>query len=373
MAAPKKEVNCPKQWQIVHIGSSKMPEPESAPVAIQMLVSKNTTASGLYGLSDVLSSVGIVWESLVSGQPADARFEIRIVAADPQPFRCATGGIVAPEAGLEDSNGAAIVLVPGISAPTSDPFAGEDRRVFDWLRHRREQGARVVSACTGALVLAEAGLLDGIEATTHWAYQDVFRRYYPRVRLRAEKNLCCAPDGTVTSGGTTAWQQLALYLIGQYCGREHAVRASKFWLLPDSGELQGPYAAMTVGRHHEDSAIRDSQAWIVEHFATPHPVEAMIAQSSLPPTTFARRFRRATGYAPMEYVHALRVEEAKQMLETSDCSVERIGGQVGYEDTASFRRLFKRQTGLTPREYRRLFGSARFGRYAGHPGLRPET
>jgi transcriptional regulator GlxA family with amidase domain len=332
----------------------------AARTSLEILALPNTTASGLYGLCDVLSSVGVVWETFVSGRPAAALFDVRVVAASRQTFHCATGGVVAPDAALEDSAAADLVVVPGISAPLGSRFGSETRRVLDWLRRRKEQGSRISSACTGALVLAEAGLLDGREATTHWAYRDVFRRHYPRVKLRIDKNLCIAADGTVTAGGTTAWQQLALFVIRQYCGRDRAIQASKFWLLSDMGESQGPYAAMPLGGRHDDQTIRDCQAWMVDHYGVQRPVETMIARSCLPPTTFARRFRRATGYAPMEYVHAVRVEAAKRLLETSDRPVEHVGGLVGYEDTASFRRLFKRETGLAPRDYRRLFRGERF-------------
>jgi transcriptional regulator GlxA family with amidase domain len=342
------------------------------PTSIDILVLKETTPSGLYGLYDVLASVGIVWETIVSGRPSTSRFQVRIVAEDPEPFRCATGGFVAPDAGLDETRSADVVLVPGISASTSASLAQYDRRVFDWLRQMQRQGSRIASACTGTLVLAEAGLLDGYEATSHWAYGDVFRSYYPRVRLRLEKNLCCAANGIVTSGGTTAWQHLAMFLITQYCGKEHAVQTAKFWLIPDSGDLQAPYSAIPQNVPHTDPAIRECQGWIRERFAAPKPVDAMIGRSRLPATTFARRFRRATGYAPMEYVHALRVEEAKRMLETSERSIEQIGGSVGYEDTASFRRLFKRRTGLTPREYRKLFGKVRFEKYEDRPNGGPQ-
>lgn len=332
------------------------------PICVDILVLKDTTASGLYGLHDVLSSVGIAWESVVSGQPCAARFDVRIVAATKAPFQCATGGWVVPDAGLDDARSPDVVLVPGIRASIAESLASHERSVFDWLRSMQRRGSRIASACTGALVLAEAGLLDGSEATTHWAYRNAFRLHYPRVRLRLEKNLCCANDGVMTSGGTTAWQHLAMFLIADYCGKERAVQAAKFWLIPDSGDLQSPY--MTIpGITHEDSTIRDCQLWIGEHYAAQNPVDAMIGRSCLASTTFSRRFRRATGYAPMEYVHAVRVEKAKSMLETTDRSIEHIGGKVGYEDTASFRRLFKRQTGLTPRDYRRLFGSVRFDGY----------
>jgi transcriptional regulator GlxA family with amidase domain len=142
------------------------------------------------------------------------------------------------------------------------------------------------------------------------------------------------------------------------------LQTAKFWLLPDSGELQAPYAAMPLGIQHKDAVIRRCQLWIGEHYDTQNPVNAMLELSQLAATTFARRFRRATGYAPMEYVHAVRVESAKRMLEIGNHSIEFVGESSGYDDISSFRRLFKRKTGLTPSDYRKLFGSARFDRYA---------
>lgn len=336
------------------------------PIAIDLVALDATSASGLYGLHEVLSSVGIVWESLVSGQPAVPRFRVRIVALDSEPFASASGAPIRPDAGIDAATDADIVLIPAVRASPHERFAPLAPELEAWLGERRRSGVRLVSACTGALVLAEAGLLDGVEATTHWAFRDAFRRHYPKVRLKLEQTLCgtAADACIVTSGGATAWQQLALFLITQYCGREHALKTAKFWLLPDTGELQAPYAAMTGGASHEDSGIRACQRFIEAHFATPNPVDAMMERASLPATTFARRFKRATGYAPMEYVHGVRVEAAKQLLETTAQPVEQVGGRVGYRDTASFRRLFKRKTGLTPSEYRRLFGGLRFDQLA---------
>ena len=329
-------------------------------VSVELLALKNTTASGLYGLSDVLSSMGIVWETLVSDELPSPKFDVRIIAEDAEPFRLITGGYVAPDASVAASTNTDVVIVPGISIPARERAHDADERISEWLRLRKEQGALITSACTGAFVLAEAGLLEGQEATTHWAYRDTFRMHFPGVRLLPERNLCFATNGIITSGGTTAWQLLASFLISRFWGAQQAVQAAKFWLLPDIGELQGPYFAMPINREHNDSSIRACQSWIFDNYATQNPVDAMIDRSKLPPTTFSRRFRRATGYAPMEYVHALRVENAKRFLEVTDHSIERIGRRVGYEDTASFRRLFKREAGLAPRDYRRLFDRARF-------------
>ena len=335
------------------------------PISVDLLVSRSVSPSSLYGLRDVMASVGVGWETFVTGEPPTPRFNVRIVSTETGTLTRASDVEIRADLSLDQAEGADIVVVPGMSVSASEPLGKPYSTMCDWLRSVHKGGARVAAACSGALVLAEAGLLNDLEATTHWAYRDLFRLCYPRVRLRPEKSLCCSdarPD-IVTSGGANAWQELALFLITQHAGIQQAVRAAKFWLLADQGGLQAPYMAMPLGIPHGDAAVRDCQVWLSEHYATRTPVAAMVERSSLAPTTFARRFRRATGYAPMDYVHTVRIEEAKQILETTDASIERIGEEVGYEDSASFRRLFKRKSGLTPAEYRRLFGRRRFERY----------
>jgi transcriptional regulator GlxA family with amidase domain len=336
------------------------------PISICLFASQYTSASGLFGIYDTLSSVGAGWEAFVSGEAVEPRFVVKVVAPTNRPFRCGSGVMVTPDASIDEVSETDICVLTGINASAMQPLGSAESRVYDWLTELQGRSVRVVSACTAALYLAEAGLLDDVEATTHWAYGDLFRTHYPKVRLRLEKNLCFTDShrGVVTSGGTTAWQELALFLITNYAGMEQAVRAAKFWLLADHGSLQSPFVAMPLGIPHGDSAIQACQVWIADNYAAENPVSAMVAHSGLAPTTFARRFRQATGYTPKHYVQAVRVEEAKQLLESSDAPVEQIGMEVGYEDAASFRRLFKRTTGLTPAEHRRMFGRKRFDRYS---------
>jgi transcriptional regulator GlxA family with amidase domain len=122
-----------------------------------------------------------------------------------------------------------------------------------------------------------------------------------------------------------------------------------------SVEGHAAYSAMTKTIVHDDGIVSDCQSWIAENYTDSNPVRSMAQNSGLSPTTFARRFKRATGFRPMEYVHAVRIEEARSRLETSDYTIESIGIEVGYEDPASFRRIFKRKVGLTPSIYRRKF------------------
>ena len=338
---------------------------EHRPITVSILATPDTSPSTLYGLSDLFSSVGIGWESFVTGKPEAPRFDVRIVAATDEPFQCSGNVTVTPHASIDDVDDTDIVLVAGLIVPAFAPFRERYDREFEWLARQYEQGAITASACTGALMLAESGLLDGWEATTHWAYRDLFRAHYPKIRLRLGQNLCGSghDNQIVTSGGVTAWQELALHFITRFCGVEYASRTAKFWLIPDRQGGQAPFETMPRSIQLDDAVVHDCQVWLAEHYAVLDPVSAMIERSGLPPTTFARRFKRATGYRPMDYVHTLRVEEAKEMLEMSDCTIDHVGHEVGYEDPSSFRRLFKRKAGLTPSEYRRRFGRRRFDRY----------
>lgn len=341
----------------------KMPSAD-APITVNLVVVPETAASGLYGFLDVLSSVGVAWESTVTQTEAAPRFDVRIVAAGEAPFRCVSGALITPDASIAGAAAADIVLIPAVQAPSAQRWRVRDPSLYDWLCGLDQARTRIVSACTGALILAEASVLNGHEATTHWAYRNAFQRYYPEVRLRPERNVCVSgPDASiVTSGGASAWQALALFLIAQYCGPERATQTARFWLIPDAGEQQLPYSAMLLGQQHEDRAIGQCESWIRANLATSSPVESVIELSGLPATTFSRRFRRATGYSPIQYIQAARIEEAKRMLASGCHLVEEIGHRVGYADAVSFRRLFKRHVGITPREYRKQFSGARFSK-----------
>jgi transcriptional regulator GlxA family with amidase domain len=206
-------------------------------------------------------------------------------------------------------------------------------------------------------MLAEAGLLDGEEATCHWAATETMRSRYPEVRLRPERVLVASGPGhrIVTAGATASWTDLALYLVARFCGEDEARRAAKLFLFGDRSAGQLPFAARVRPRQHDDAAIAAAQGWIAEHYGEANPVAGMTAASGLAPRTFKRRFEAATGYAPLAYALSLRIEEAKQMLETTDAPIEAVAGEVGYTEAAAFRRVFKRATGISPHEYRKRF------------------
>ena len=333
---------------------------ERRPIML-LLAAPETSASILYGLFDVLTTVGSIFPELVKGAPERALLDVRIVSADGRPFSCVGDIPVRPHCAITDFTAPtsipdAIVVCDMYVAVTAVP-TGRYPRECAWLREMHAAGAFLTSVCSGTLVLADSGVLEGREATAHWAYSDMFRRYFPRVTFRESAVLCLKEQdaGIVTAGGASAWHDLAFYIIARFCGYSHAIQTAKVFLMSIHADGQCAYAVMTRSTDAKDAVIADCQAWIAENYEIDNPVEQMVQRSGLNARTFARRFQAATGYTPMDYVQALRIEEAKQDLERDQRSIEEVAALVGYEDDASFRRIFKRRVGLTPSAYRKKF------------------
>ncbi len=330
---------------------------QSTKPLIALLAAPETSSSVLYGLYDILVSVGAVYLDMTTGSPGRELLDVQIVTAEGKPLHCVGNVPVSPHASIDDVRQPDAVVVCDMYTSIHASPTGRYPREIAWLRRMHEQGTLISSVCSGSLLLAEAGLLDGRNATAHWAYRDMFQRHFPKVRFKSEAMLCLTSvaDGVLTAGGVVAWHDLAVYLINHFCGRAQAIETAKVFLISGHSEGQSPYAVMTRPMENSDGAISDCQRWIADNYAGVNPVERMVERSGLNARTFARRFRAATGYAPIDYVQALRIEEAKHMLESDDLGIEEIGAAIGYEDPASFRRVFKRRVGLPPAAYRRKF------------------
>lgn len=311
----------------------------------------------LHGFYEVFSFVGIGWEMITGWPGLEPRFQPAIVAESRAAFRNPAGLTVVPDLAFAEASGADIVIVGDLAIGREDDTRGRWPAAAEWLRRQHARGALVCSVCTGSMLLAEAGLLDGEEATCHWGAVDQIRDRYPGVRLHPERVLVAAGQGhrLVTAGGSASWTELAVYLVARFCGEEEARRIAKLFLFGDRRDGQRPFAARVRPRQHQDAAVGAAQDWIVANYALANPVAGMIRASGLTPRTFVRRFQAATGYVPLDYVQTLRVEEAKQMLETTDAPVDRIAEEIGYTEVAAFRRVFKRATSIAPHQYRQRF------------------
>jgi len=313
------------------------------------------SASVSFSILDVLASVGRDWEMLHGAPPRPPTFRPRLLSLDGEAYADPNGRTIQPDGRLADCPHPDLIIVPDLHIDPVAPPPNEFGLFANWIRTAHERGAIVTSACSGALLLAEAGLLDGADATIHWGYFDVLARRYPKVRLRRERILVPAGEGhrVVTAGGASAWADLMLYLIGRIAGQEEARRIARLYLLQPHNQGQLHYASLTIGRQHEDRLVADAQIWAANNYAVQNPVAIMVERSGLSNRSFLRRFRRATGQSPVEYVQTLRIEEAKQMLETTDSGMDEIAAEVGYTEGSSFRHLFRKQVGMTASAYRR--------------------
>lgn len=334
---------------------------ERSVTTVAILAFPETTASVVYGLYDLFMSVGRDWGLIVDGRPGPSLVRPLIVAATRETFLAANDILVTPNTTVDDCPPAAVIVVPEVAIPPGEPLDGRFDREVAWLRDRYASGAMLASACSGAMLLAEAGLLDGQPATTHWAYCDVLSRRHPAVRVEKQHALVVSGEAgrLVMAGGGTSWHDLGLYLVARLVGVEEAMQVARVNLIAWHDVGQQPFARLARTVQSGDAVIGRCQEWIAERFHEPSPVSAMIEVSGLPERSFKRRFRQATGMSPLEYVHTLRLEEAKQMLEGSDRPVEGVAYEVGYEDAGFFSRLFKRRVGLTPAQYRKKFASMR--------------
>ena len=339
------------------IGGSVMTSTRKDPVDVLIVAVPETAGSALYGMLDVLLAAGNIWQTLARTGLEQTLFRVRIVSPTAESFTCGNGIPVVPDCAVADNPGAAILILPELWLGPDEDTHGRYPELMDWIRRQYKEGSTLYSACSGSVMLAETGLLDGREATSHWGYQDLFSKRYPKVHFRPEPNLVFADAAgrIVTAGGTTSWHDLAIHIIARHGSPGEALRIAKVYLLKWHGEGQLPYAALVRSNPHADSVVRSCEQWLGEHYRETGTIKQVVERANIPERTLKRRFKAATGSTLIEYLQNLRIEEAKRLLESGQQPVDEISVDVSYEDPSFFRRLFKRRTGLTPSQYRRMF------------------
>jgi len=334
-----------------------MAEADSKTIDALIVALPESAGSAIYGLVDVFASTGTLWRELVGDEPGKRLIRPKIVSLSLDAFLCGNGIPVRPDLTIAMKSDADIVVIPELWLAPDDDLQQRYEDLKEWLRQRYRAGNTIYSACSGAVLLAASGLLNGKEATSHWGYTDLFRRSFPDVRFVPEPNIVFA-DHTgriVTAGGATSWHDLAIHIISRHCSPGEALHIAKVYLLQWHGDGQLPYASLVRRQPHADSVVRQAENWLADHFNEANPVAMVVAACGIPERSLKRRFKTATGSTVIDYVQNLRIEAAKRLLETSNRSAENIAATVGYENPAFFRKLFKRLTGLTAVQYRRLF------------------
>ncbi len=323
---------------------------------VSLVVVPDAAVSTVSGIFDVMNSFAMV-AGVDDAVPAEPPFTVQLVgeAAGPVPF---VGGLtIETHLGIGELDATDIVIVPSLVLAGGTWRTGRYSALVEWLRAMHDKGAVLCSACSGLFLLAETGLFMGRQTTVHWNYARQFHETFPDIAISPERVLVVdgERDHLVTSGASTSWHDLVLYLITRHVGPVAAQSVARFFALQWHRDGLAPYMIFEAPRDHGDTAIATAQDWIEGNYAIANPVDELAARSGLAERTFKRRFTKATGYSPIAYVQRLRVEEAKRRLERTGQPVDEISWQVGYEDPAFFRRLFRRITGVSPGRYRLQF------------------
>jgi transcriptional regulator GlxA family with amidase domain len=283
-----------------------------------------------------------------------------VVAAGDRRVRTQTGFVMEAPLGLDALDRADTIVVPGWAAPEVEP--GEE--LLAALRRAHDRGARIVSICTGAFVLAAAGLLDGRRATTHWLFADDLQRSYPRVDV--DPSVLFVVDGTImTSAGTAAGIDLCLHIVTTDYGADVAAAVARRLLMPlhrSGGQAQYVDVPLPPARGDE---MNELLAWAATRLSDGLSVDDLARHASVSPRTLTRRFRQATGLAPGEWLRAERLRLARRLLETSDDPIELVARKAGYDTSVAMRAQFARRLRTSPRAYRRTFRGAEIPRLPG--------
>lgn len=333
------------------------------PLHVSLVAIPDAVISTLSGIYDVLGAFRMLGR-IDPALPEEPPFTVEIVAAARGSVALASGLPVEAKLAVADVTATDIIIVPSIVLGPDGWTRGRYPEIVEWARRMHAGGAVLCSACSGVFLLAETGLFDGQETTVHWAYADAFSRAFPQVPLRPDRVLIVSGrrEDLVTSGASMTWHDLILYLIARHVGATAAQAVARSFALQWHHDGLAPYIVFQGRTDHGDAAIGDAQSWLATNFSIANPVEEMVRRSQLAERTFKRRFTEATGFAPIDYVQRLRVEDAKRRLERTDAPADEVSWKVGYEDAAFFRRLFKRVTGMTPGAYRRRFQVPAFAR-----------
>lgn len=243
-----------------------------------------------------------------------------------------------------------LIIIPSLNHEVQQAMAGNDDLV-SWLTQQYKNGAEVATICTGAFMLASSGLLDGKACSTHWAAADHFRQMFPKVKLQPDK-LITDEKGIYTNGGAYSFLNLLIYLIEKYYDRQTAVYCAKLFQIDIDRQSQSAFTIFTGQKLHGDEMVQQAQAYIESNLQERISIDYLSNKFAVGRRNFDRRFIKATGNTPIEYMQRVKIESAKKALETSRKTINEVMYEVGYSDIKAFREVFRKITGMSPIEYK---------------------
>jgi len=246
-----------------------------------------------------------------------------------------------------------LVIIPSLNHNYEKVIEG-NQVLTNWIARQYQQGAEIASMCTGAFLLAATGLLDGKSCSTHWVVADNFRNRFPKVHLKTDQ-LITDENGIYTNGGAYSFLNLLLYLIEKNFDRQTAIYCAKVFQIEMDRHSQSSFIIFKGQKLHSDEMVKEAQNYLEDHLHQKIAVEDLSARFSVGRRNFDRRFIKATGNTPIEYLQRAKIESAKRAFETSRKTINEVMYEVGYADAKAFREVFRKITGISPLEYRNRY------------------
>lgn len=321
---------------------------ENLVAEVALLIYPDCQLAAVYGLTDLFRIAG-EWAAREPGQDQLRAIRVSHWQVDGQEVRC-----------VWDSHSGRPHRISYAIAPPSliMPEKMQPMTVAsNWMAARHAEGVTLCSVCAGAFVLAETGLINNRRATTHWAFAEALAHRFPNVKVAAQ-NMVIDDGDILTAGGILAWTDLGLTLVAKLLGPGVMLATARFLLIDPPRHEQRAFSAFIPKFDHGDGEILRVQHHIHAHAAETQNIPDLAARAGLTERTFMRRFAKATGLRPTEYLQHIRIMKARDALELTNRSVDQIAWSVGYSDPAAFRKVFHKITGLLPNLYRQRFGVA---------------
>lgn len=320
-------------------------------VNVTIVVFDGALASAFIGIHDLLFFAGNAYARHTRQERPG--FQVRLASWDGRPVQVMNGLSITPHCSLQEGDHSDVYLVPAVTEDIVTTLE-QNAEVITVLSDAASRGSLVGGNSSGSFFLAEAGILDGKKATTLWRHVKLFRERYPQVELQPD--LLITHDGnTLCDAGGASWFDLGLYLVELFCDHQTAMDTAKHFMLDLERSAQLSFTPLASKKYHGDPIVLSVQNWMEAHYREPLTMEQAAELFGLSSRSLLRRFKLATGGTPLNYLQGVRLDAASRLLIQSKKAVEEVMSMVGYADTSSFTRLFKRRTGFPPSHYRTRF------------------
>lgn len=306
-----------------------------------------TNFSSVIGTLEILNGANSYWQKLGNGQGMEVR-----IAAVLSELKQSNRFYSLHPVDIGEIKKHDLVIIPSVTDPGGyDRLIANNKDLIEWLRAQYKNNAEIASICTGAFLLAATGLLEGKICSTHWSAERDFRRLFPNTDLRIDK-LLIAGQGLYTNGGAFSFLNLILLLVEKYFDKDTAIYCSKVFQIDFDRTSQSLFAIFQPQKNHDDELIGQAQRYLEDNLSEKISFEKLASELAISRRNFDRRFIKATGNTPVEYMQRVRVEAAKSSLEKGRKNIFEIMDDVGYSDERAFKDVFKRVTGLSPSDYK---------------------